>query len=112
MYNHNKAQQSKNRVHISWDILYISFTARRGDDFVRIDSQVNTTRSNRAIFVTQLVGSKIQWVNVMASQYVDCFSSPRLAAVGLSGGFVLMATIGQGYAMKDRLWLAIQSAAK
>ena len=24
MYNHNKAQQSKNRVHISWDILYLS----------------------------------------------------------------------------------------
>ena len=23
MYNHTKAQQSKNRVHISWDILYI-----------------------------------------------------------------------------------------
>ena len=23
MYNHHKAQQSKNRVHISWDILYI-----------------------------------------------------------------------------------------
>ena len=22
MYNHNKAQQSKNCVHISWDILY------------------------------------------------------------------------------------------
>ena len=22
MYNHNKAQQSKTRVHISWDILY------------------------------------------------------------------------------------------
>ena len=22
MYNNNKAQQSKNRVHISWDILY------------------------------------------------------------------------------------------
>ena len=26
MYNHNKAQQSKIRVHISWDILYIGFT--------------------------------------------------------------------------------------
>ena len=26
MYNHNKAQQSKNRVHISWDILYIAIT--------------------------------------------------------------------------------------
>ena len=24
MYNHNKAQQSKNLVHISWDILYIN----------------------------------------------------------------------------------------
>ena len=24
MDNHNKAQQSKNRVHISWDILYAS----------------------------------------------------------------------------------------
>ena len=23
MYNHNKAQHSKNRVHISWDILYM-----------------------------------------------------------------------------------------
>ena len=26
MYNHNKAQQSKNRVHISWDILYLTST--------------------------------------------------------------------------------------
>ena len=25
MYNHNKAQQSKNRVHISWDILYLTW---------------------------------------------------------------------------------------
>ena len=24
MYNHNKAQQSKNRVHISWDIMYMT----------------------------------------------------------------------------------------
>ena len=29
MYNHNKAQQSKNRVHISWDILYAQeYTAK------------------------------------------------------------------------------------
>ena len=26
MYNHNKAQQSKDRVHISWDILYVQIT--------------------------------------------------------------------------------------
>ena len=35
MYNHNKAQQSKNRVHISWDILYaqnsnIAYVATNG----------------------------------------------------------------------------------
>ena len=29
MYNHNKAQQSKNRVHISWDILYVNATRKR-----------------------------------------------------------------------------------
>ena len=28
MYNHNKAQQSKNRVHISWDILYNNVDGR------------------------------------------------------------------------------------
>ena len=29
MYNHNKAQQSKNRVHISWDILYHAISSAR-----------------------------------------------------------------------------------
>ena len=29
MYNHNKAQQSKNRVHISWDILYVFLALTR-----------------------------------------------------------------------------------
>ena len=33
MYNHNKAQQSKNRVHISWDILYISHHNERDEPF-------------------------------------------------------------------------------
>ena len=32
MYNHNKAQQSKNRVHISWDILYMIFNTQYIDD--------------------------------------------------------------------------------
>ena len=27
MYDHNKAQQSKNRVHISWDILYSEYNS-------------------------------------------------------------------------------------
>ena len=35
MYNHNKAQQSKNRVHISWDILYMNVTR------VGIDETIN-----------------------------------------------------------------------
>ena len=35
MYNHNKAQQSKNRVHISWDILYVS-TVRHVESTYRL----------------------------------------------------------------------------
>ena len=31
MYNHNKAQQSKNRVHISWDILYTYIHVKHWD---------------------------------------------------------------------------------
>ena len=31
MYDHNKAQQSKNRVHISWDILYIRYNLDLSD---------------------------------------------------------------------------------
>ena len=34
MYNHNKAQQSKNRVHISWDILYSLKERAHGPRFV------------------------------------------------------------------------------
>ena len=30
MYNHNKAQQSSNRVHISWGVLY-AFTIRQNN---------------------------------------------------------------------------------
>ena len=36
MYNHNKAQQSKNRVHISWDILYASPKQNRCDFLVSL----------------------------------------------------------------------------
>ena len=36
MYNHNKAQQSKNRVHISWDILYDG-TLSNPDDTTKFD---------------------------------------------------------------------------
>ena len=38
MYNHNKAQQSKNPVHISWDILYALINNGEG-----VKSQLNGT---------------------------------------------------------------------
>ena len=40
MYNHNKAQQSKTRVHISWDILYL-FNQRAVDINVWINNYVH-----------------------------------------------------------------------
>ena len=40
MYNHNKAQQSKNRVHISWDILYIQYNKK--DTYHTLNSPKST----------------------------------------------------------------------
>ena len=40
MYNHNKAHQSKNRVHISWDMLYL-FNQRAVDVNVWINNYVH-----------------------------------------------------------------------
>ena len=41
MYYHNKAQQSKNRVHISWDILYMLFYAlAHGANFIVSDKKL------------------------------------------------------------------------
>ena len=41
MYNHNKAQQSKNRVHISWDILYVWAQEWNGQDCLATREMVN-----------------------------------------------------------------------
>ena len=35
MYNHNKAQQSKNRVHVSWDILYTAYVVQNQETKVK-----------------------------------------------------------------------------
>ena len=48
MYNHNKAQQSKNRVHISWDILY-SLTATLV--FEELSWNINEPRSEIALVI-------------------------------------------------------------
>ena len=37
MYNHNKAQQSKNRVHIAWDILYMYVSSASSFHITKID---------------------------------------------------------------------------
>ena len=37
MYNHSKAQQSKNRVHISWDILYYYKSPQTGKSQYAMD---------------------------------------------------------------------------
>ena len=44
MYNHNKAQQSKNRVHISWDILYSSWITNTMADLALSECSTSSTR--------------------------------------------------------------------
>ena len=53
MYNHNEAQQSKNRVHISWDILYglpYNFTYLFLLIFYIIHFKNNEPEQKRAVF--------------------------------------------------------------
>ena len=62
MYNHNKAQQSKNRVHISWDILYSSVN-RLSIDLDRVFSPI---RCQAIIYTNACLLSiermnKLQW---------------------------------------------------
>ena len=69
MYNHNKAQQSKNRVHISWDILYmaddekllciyvVSLTNQLkqssvAGDFRLLDAHVMSCNKNYSVYVS------------------------------------------------------------
>ena len=65
MYNHNKAQQSKNRVHISWDILYITQVVMNENPSVRLRRtgrqwghdcwQEATSREANFLYVSYLV---------------------------------------------------------
>ena len=54
MYNHNKAQQSKNRVHISWDILYGSTSSGKECEDVSSSVWVMET-SERGWYLMQAV---------------------------------------------------------
>ena len=52
MYNHNKAQQSENRVHISWDILY-------KDNDIRIVSLISATDISQGLVVNTIIEIEI-----------------------------------------------------
>ena len=49
MYNHNKAQQSKNGVHISWDILYATWRSVESYCALRTESPDFTIVVHQAI---------------------------------------------------------------
>ena len=53
MYNHNKAQQSKNRVHISWDILYRSCACETSEDVKYFLNDVNEIKS-KLVFIIEV----------------------------------------------------------
>ena len=60
MYNHNKAQQSKNRVHIScdilyfmWSMLYLIYTPASFYWLFHVDFIVYTLKRKRAGFIVK-----------------------------------------------------------
>ena len=84
MYNHNKAHQSKNRVHISWDILYNLFD-------VLFDT--NTFMAGRKIFPYNFLYDIYEDALEMPSfstELVDIYISANLD-ICLHIGFILSA---------------------
>ena len=64
MCNHNKAQQSKNRVHISWDILYMQWSRCNSfEDWAPVVKSTGTQPSN-----------ELQWLDLKIGYQDD---SPR-----------------------------------
>ena len=65
MYNHNKAQQSKNRVHISWDILYKTCDHKgiiKGSRLVNISLQWLYSWTRVLALKWRMLRSEIKWV--------------------------------------------------
>ena len=73
MYNHNKAQQSKNRVHISWDILYTCV-----NKLTIIDSDNGLSFHRRQAII--LINAGIVWIGPLGTNCseivirIDAFS--------------------------------------
>ena len=63
MYNHNKAQQSSNRVHIFWDILY-SFATAAAATARSANDNGNAAIKCFIAFMEYIEGNTTLWTNV------------------------------------------------
>ena len=78
MYNHNKAQQSKNRVHISWDILYNPSYSYKKECCAGIENVFDACR-NKKMATVFLVGDLN--INIMK----PCVSACLLDTMDICG---------------------------
>ena len=71
MYNHNKAQQSKNRVHISWDILYMGLDTKMSCLTHKWLEMHGCILSNVATVLEQFYTEMLQFIvnNIRKSNY-------------------------------------------
>ena len=72
MYNHNKAQQSKNRLHISWDILYMSVIGNKVvmKNIGKIQISLIKTKHNKSQKLFMIVLNKLTSFNVFFHFFV------------------------------------------
>ena len=73
MYNHNKAQQSKNRVHISWDILYAAenWGMTAFGNLLSVVQHNAIIGNSEGLLLTGHVGTKLREIS---NQITKCFS--------------------------------------
>ena len=103
MYNHNKAQQSKNRVHISWDILYEAFQPGKQRWCLTLRSVAWRRRKSRVINVR--TNSKLVVISVSISK---CMIFPRDAKCILPSGDIIH-LLNTSLGNFRIFWICIQS---
>ena len=78
MYNHNKAQQSKNRVHIPWDILYCLTCSLYGventttaipqitrQSLIKLPILIHWCRDNMATISQTTLSNAFSWMKIL-----------------------------------------------
>ena len=98
MYNHTKAQQSKNRVHISWDILYTVYPSWqwKPDTMEVHDNRFNPVFAKKVRQTYPSMITYFKWIQIWSQALTNKFNTACWYAVATHHIFSLSCELQQG----------------